>query len=82
MPELGSIVDGLVMTRLGAGDGSQHVNRVFRKLALRDRVHAVLFAYETGLVQPGESREPRFNTATPLGLPSAVTSWPLPRSLS
>ncbi len=31
-----------------------HVNRVFRKLELRDRVHAVLFAYETGLVQPGQ----------------------------
>jgi DNA-binding NarL/FixJ family response regulator len=30
-----------------------HVARVFSKLGLRDRVHAVVFAYETGLVQPG-----------------------------
>jgi DNA-binding NarL/FixJ family response regulator len=30
-----------------------HVNRVFQKLAVRDRVHAVVFAYESGLVQPG-----------------------------
>jgi DNA-binding NarL/FixJ family response regulator len=32
-----------------------HVNRVFQKLGVRDRVHAVVFAYETGLVQPGEA---------------------------
>jgi DNA-binding NarL/FixJ family response regulator len=32
-----------------------HVNRIFQKLAVRDRVHAVVFAYETGLVQPGEA---------------------------
>jgi DNA-binding NarL/FixJ family response regulator len=32
-----------------------HVNRIFQKLSVRDRVHAVVFAYETGLVQPGEA---------------------------
>jgi DNA-binding NarL/FixJ family response regulator len=32
-----------------------HVNRVFGKLGVRDRVHAVVFAYETGLVQPGDA---------------------------
>ena len=30
-----------------------HVNRIFRKLGLRDRAQAVVVAYETGLVEPG-----------------------------
>jgi DNA-binding NarL/FixJ family response regulator len=31
-----------------------HVARIFAKLALRDRAQAVVLAYETGLVRPGE----------------------------
>jgi DNA-binding NarL/FixJ family response regulator len=31
-----------------------HVARIFPKLSLRDRVQAVVFAYETGLVRAGE----------------------------
>jgi DNA-binding NarL/FixJ family response regulator len=30
-----------------------HVKRILLKLDLRDRIHAVIFAYETGLAQPG-----------------------------
>ena len=31
-----------------------HVTRIFTKLTLRDRAQAVVFAYETGLVAPGD----------------------------
>ncbi|MFA9431497.1 response regulator [Egicoccus sp. AB-alg2] len=31
-----------------------HITRIFRKLDLRDRAQAVVLAYETGLVKPGE----------------------------
>jgi DNA-binding NarL/FixJ family response regulator len=33
-----------------------HVNRILRKLDLRDRAQAIVLAYETGLVAPGSPR--------------------------
>jgi DNA-binding NarL/FixJ family response regulator len=33
-----------------------HVKRILMKLGLRDRIHAVIFGYESGLTQPGSKR--------------------------
>jgi DNA-binding NarL/FixJ family response regulator len=38
---------------LGEGTVKTHVGHVFAKLDLRDRVQAVVVAYESGLVRPG-----------------------------
>jgi len=39
---------------LGEATVKTHVARILAKLQLRDRVQAVIWAYETGLIQPGE----------------------------
>jgi DNA-binding NarL/FixJ family response regulator len=36
-----------------------HMARIFAKLDLHDRAQAVVLAYESGLVQPGEAESPR-----------------------
>lgn len=39
---------------IGAATVKSHINSVFAKLGLRDRAQAVVFAYESGLVEPGQ----------------------------
>ena len=47
------ICDRLVISEATA---KTHVARILQKLDLRDRVQAVIYAYETGLVAPGSAR--------------------------
>ena len=43
---------------LGETTAKTHVTRILAKLRLRDRAHAVVYGYETGLVRPGEAGKP------------------------
>ncbi len=47
-----------IAARLTVSDATvkTHVNRILQKLQVRDRVQAVILAYESGVIQPGSNR--------------------------
>jgi DNA-binding NarL/FixJ family response regulator len=61
----GLVVRGLpnaaIARQLAIGETTvkTHVTRILAKLGLRDRAHAVIYGYETGLVRPGDTNRPR-----------------------
>jgi len=48
---------------VGEATVKTHVARILRKLALRDRVQAVVYAYESGVIEPGSTAVQRDSLA-------------------